>query len=91
MFVENFIHLGVEVCSSQWVRVTGLILQLHLNLALELVIFGEYRYHRNFKNFSRQFPGHKAVFERTVLVRANVAEMLYIQRWSIIVHRNAVP
>jgi len=49
MLVENSFHVGVEVRS--WAMM--LILQLHLDLALELVIFGEYRYHRNWQNPSR--------------------------------------
>ena len=47
MLVKMFFYLGVEVCS--WTMML-LILQLHLDLALELVIFGEYRNHRNWKN-----------------------------------------
>jgi hypothetical protein len=43
MLVENAFHLCVELLS----RVTTLILQLHLDVELELVPFGEYHYHKN--------------------------------------------
>ena len=40
--VESSFHLGIEK-----LRVTILVLQLHVDFALEAVIFGEYRYHWN--------------------------------------------
>jgi hypothetical protein len=49
MLVENSFYLGIEVRS--WIMM--LILQLHLDLAPELVIFSEYRYHGNWQNPSR--------------------------------------
>jgi hypothetical protein len=36
-------------------------------------------------------PVHKAMFGRTVLIRTNIVNVLYIQQRPIIVHRNAVP
>jgi hypothetical protein len=49
MLIESSLYLSVEVQS--WT--TMLILELHLDLAPELVIFGEYRYHGNWQNPSR--------------------------------------
>jgi len=42
LFSENSFQLGIEER-----RVKFLILQLELDVVPELVIFGEYRYHRN--------------------------------------------
>jgi hypothetical protein len=42
LFFENSFHLAVEQR-----RVEILILQLEPDVAPELIIFGEYRYHRN--------------------------------------------
>ena len=39
-------HFGVEV--SFWV--TSFVLQLHFDVALELIIFGKNRYYRDLKN-----------------------------------------
>jgi hypothetical protein len=43
MPIEYILQFGVEVCF------TILILQLHLDVTLELVVLGEYRYHRDLK------------------------------------------
>jgi len=42
MFAKDSFHLIVE---ERWI--TMLVLQLHLDVAPELVILGEHRYHRN--------------------------------------------
>ena len=44
ILLEDFFDLSVEEG-----RVTLLILQLHLDVAPELVILGEYRYHGNYE------------------------------------------
>ena len=44
MLIEYLLHLDVEVCFKI------LILQLHLDVVLELIEFGEYRYHRHLKS-----------------------------------------
>jgi len=53
MFAEHSLHLIVKLC-----HVTILILQLDPDVDLELVIFGEYRYHRNLKNPLMSIPVH---------------------------------
>jgi len=44
MVLENPFHLGIE---GHWASVKTLILQLHLDVEPELVVFGENCYHRN--------------------------------------------
>jgi hypothetical protein len=45
--IEQPFHFGVKVSFL----VTTFILQLHLDVALELIIFGENRYYRDLKNY----------------------------------------
>jgi len=51
LFTKNSFDLVVEKC---WV--TTLILQLYLDVALELVILGEYCYHRNLEKSLISIP-----------------------------------
>jgi hypothetical protein len=46
LFFEDLFHFGVEECRVMS-SVTTLILQLKRNVAFEVIIFREYRYHRN--------------------------------------------
>ena len=51
ILIEDTFHLGVKVCPS----VTTFILQLHLDVALELIKFCENGYYRDLKNHTCQF------------------------------------
>jgi hypothetical protein len=48
MLIEYTFDLVVELC----VRITILILQLELDVAPELIVLREHRYHRDLKNSS---------------------------------------
>jgi hypothetical protein len=58
MFIEYVFDLGVE---GRWVAT--LILQLDADVASELIVLREHRYHRNLKNPSRQSQFMKVVFD----------------------------
>src|SRR5260221_12515625 len=51
MAFEYSLHFSIQVCF--WV--TTVIFQLHLDIALELIEFREYRYHRDLGNPPFQF------------------------------------
>jgi len=72
MLFEYLLHLGVEVCF------TILILQLHLDVAPELIVLGEYRYHRHLKKSFVSTLVHKVCMStrHTILIRANLVKML---------------
>jgi hypothetical protein len=55
--IKHTFHLGVKV--SVWIAT--FVLQLHLDVALELIIFGENRYYRNLKiyHMSIKFIKHQ--------------------------------
>jgi hypothetical protein len=63
MFTKYAFHLVIEVYS--WI--TTLILQFHLNIALELIKLREYRYQRDFKNLIGQSLFTKSRFDIPLL------------------------
>jgi hypothetical protein len=71
---EYSFSLSVSV-DLRWV--STLILQLHPNFPPELVILCEYCYHRHLEN-PVSIAVQKAVFGRTVLIRANIVKVFKI-------------
>ena len=59
MLLETPLHLGIDVRFGVIVLIR--VVQLHLDVTLELVIFGEYCYYRDFKTLM-SIPVHKVAF-----------------------------
>ena len=77
------------MCSPLSITVT--ILQIHLNVPLELVILRENRNHRHLSSRSWINLCYTTSYWPTILIRADIFEMLQIELWSLVIHRDAVP
>jgi hypothetical protein len=74
MLIEYTFDLVVELCF--WV--TMLILQLELDVAPELIVLREHRYHRDLKNFLVLIPAHKIGVRNTIVIRTNITKILQV-------------
>ena len=74
--IKHTLNLGVKV--SVWIAT--FVLQLHLDVVLELIIFGENRYYRDFENLSHVNQIHKTSIElrHAIFIWANISEVLQI-------------
>jgi hypothetical protein len=71
MFVESSVHLGIKER-----RVTTLVLQFYPNVAPELIVFREHRYHWDLKTSLMSIPVHEVAVRRTILVWTNIVKIL---------------
>ena len=72
--IKHTFHLGVEV--SVWI--TTFVLQLHPDVAFELIIFGENRYYGDLKIITHVNRVHKISVElgHAIFIWANISKVL---------------
>jgi hypothetical protein len=73
MFTEYGFHLVVDVCSL--FKTPRPILQLVPGVALELIEFCEYCYHRDFENWDRLISVHEVAIRHAILIWAESTDI----------------